>query len=300
MKTLSKKALFIYNPQSGKKKRHNAFPFIVERLTQLGYQLIIHQLTDFQKIEHPIKEACQKKWDAIFIAGGDGTVNSSLQTLATEQHRPVIAVIPLGTSNEFAKYIGMPSQMEEVFQVIRNGQTKAIDIGKFGDKYFANIASAGWLSDITYKTPSYLKAHIGEWAYVFCFLKTFIMSKQSYPISINLPSQELLSDLSLFLIMNGNGVGPFERLIKSNKNRDAHFHLLTCKASSRAALLLVLLCELLQVPNKATIIQHTTIQAGSFTIPQQISLNLDGDEHRVKDFQFTVLPRHLQVFTSVG
>ncbi len=169
---------------------------------------MIHQLTDFQNIETPIKEACQKKWDAIFIAGGDGTVNSSLQTLATEQHRPVIAVIPLGTSNEFAKYIGMPSQMEEVFQVIRNGQTKAIDIGKFGDKYFANIASAGWLSDITYKTPSYLKAYIGEWAYVFCFLKTFFMSKQSHPISINLPSQELLSDLSLFLIMNGNGVGP--------------------------------------------------------------------------------------------
>ncbi|MFC0273961.1 diacylglycerol kinase family protein [Metabacillus herbersteinensis] len=256
MNTINKQALMVYNPFSGKKGSHKAFPMLLQKLSEMGYRLTIH----------PIKKACQNRWDAIFIAGGDGTVNQSLQFLAAEEYRPTVGVFPFGTSNGFAKYIGMYCNIQAL-SIIERGNTKQIDIGKFGNLYFANIAAAGWLSDITYKTSPFLKSCFGEWAYCIPFLKTFFLTKQSNTISVDVSTNEVISELSLFLIMNGDSVGPFERLIKNSTHNDGYFHLLTCKKS------------------------------GYFTISEDIALNLDGEKADVKSLHFNVLPQHLHVFS---
>ncbi|WP_158736364.1 YegS/Rv2252/BmrU family lipid kinase [Alteribacillus sp. YIM 98480] len=296
--TSEKQALMIYNPFSGQRKIHKNFPKITTKLRELGYALFIQKVTEREKADLALKNACSNKWDAIFIAGGDGTINNCLQIIAEEENRPQIGIFPFGTSNEFAQYIGVSSNINHALSVIETNYTKPIDIGKFGSQYFVNIASAGWLSDITYKTSPLLKSYIGEWAYVLYFLKTFFMTKQSTPITVNVSTDEVHSDLSLFLIMNGNAVGPFERLIKSSTNDNGYFHLLACKKTNRILLFVILLAKLCHLSNNSTIIRHTKIQSGHFSIPDSIALNLDGEKYQVQDFQFKVLPQHLHVFSS--
>jgi diacylglycerol kinase (ATP) len=297
MNTINKQALMVYNPFSGKKGTHKAFPMLIKKLSEMGYRITIHHVSGLKQMDHPIKKACQNRWDAIFIAGGDGTVNQTLQFIAEEEYRPPLGVFPFGTSNEFAKYIGMSSN-REALSIIERGDTRRIDIGKFGNRYFANIAAAGWLSDITYQTSPTLKAYFGEWAYYFYFLKTLLLTKQSDPISCDVSSNEVISDLSLFLLMNGNSVGPFEHLIRNSTYNDGNFHLLTCKKTNRFRLFFLLLAKKLNMTVNSSIIQHTKIKSGSFTIPESVSLNLDGEKAYVEDQNFKVLPEHLHVFSS--
>jgi diacylglycerol kinase (ATP) len=296
---INKQALMVYNPFCGKKATHKAFPILLKKLSEMGYQLTVHQLNEFNNIDNPIKKACQNRWDAIFIAGGDGTVNQSLQVLAEEEYRPTLGVFPFGTSNEFAKYIGMSCNLQAL-SIIESAITKPIDIGKIGNRYFVNIAAAGWLSDITYRTSPFLKSYLGEWAYCLYFLKTFCLTKQSSTISVEVSSNEVISELSLFLIMNGNSVGPFERLIKNSTHNDGQFHLLTCKKTNRLQLFFSLLAKILNIPVNPSIIHHTKINFGHFTIPKTIALNLDGEKADVKSLQFKVLPQHLHVFSSTS
>lgn len=297
MDSKKKQALMIYNPFSGKKVSHKNFPFLIKKLSDLGYQLTIHQSTTFNSMNNPIKKACQNRWDAIFIAGGDGTVNETIQFLAEEEYRPTVGVFPFGTSNEFAKYIGMSCNMQ-VLSFIEGGNSKAVDIGKIGNRYFVNIAAGGWLSDITYKTSPSLKSYVGEWAYYLHFLKTLFLTKQPGPISVNVSSNEVISNLSLFLIMNGNSVGPFEHLIKTSTYNDGYFHLLTCKKTNRLQLFFSLIAKKLNIPDNSSIIYHTKIKSGCFSTPKCIALNLDGEEAYVKNLDFKVLPQHLHVFSS--
>ncbi|PAE33323.1 diacylglycerol/lipid kinase family protein [Bacillus sp. 7884-1] len=297
MDTINKQALLVYNPFSGKKASHKDYPMLIKKLSEIGYRLTIHQPTGFDSMEKPIKKACQNKWDAIFIAGGDGTVNETIQLLAEEKYRPTLGVFPFGTSNEFAKYIGMSCNMQAL-KIIERGNSKHVDIGKFGNRYFANIAAAGWLADITFKTPSALKSSFGEWAYCFHFLKTIFLTKQLDAISVNVSSNEVISDLSLFLIMNGHSVGPFEHLIKNSTHNDGYFHLLTCKKTNRFRLFFSLLAKILNIADNQSIIQHTRIKSGSFTIPESIALNLDGEKAYVESLDFKVIPQHLHVFSS--
>ncbi|MCQ6274950.1 YegS/Rv2252/BmrU family lipid kinase [Bacillus sp. V3B] len=300
MNTINKQALMVYNPFSGKRGSHKALPILLKKLSEIGYQVTVHQERMFNNIDNPIKRACQNRWDAIFIAGGDGTVNQALQFLAEEEYRPTVGVFPFGTSNEFSKYIGMTCNIIENLSIIERGNTKPIAIGKIGDRYFSNIAAGGWLSDITYKTSPSLKSFFGEWAYGLYFLKTLFLTKQSDTISVDLSPNEVISDLSLFLIMNGNAVGPFEQLFKDTKHNDGYFHLLTCKKTNRLQLFFSLLAIMLNITDNPSIIHHTKIKSGCFTIPESIALNLDGDKAYVKSLHFNVLPQHLHVFSSTS
>lgn len=292
----NKQALIIYNSSSGKKISHKAFPMLLKELSKMGYRLTIHQLKGFNNIDNPIKNACRNEWDAIFIAGGDGTVNQTIQFIAEEEYRPAVGVFPFGTSNEFAKYIGMPSNLKAL-SIIEGGNVRPIDIGKFGNRYFANIAAAGWLSDITYETPPFLKSCFGEWAYCYHFLKTFFLTKQSDTISVDISPNDTFSDLSLFLIMNGNSVGPFEYLIKNSTYNDGSFHLLTCKNINRFQLIFSLLAKMFNITHNQSMIHHTKITSGRFTIPESLALNLDGEKAYVNSLHFKVLPQHLHVFS---
>lgn len=293
-----KQALIIYNPFSGKRKKHSAFPVLLNKLSEIGYHFTVYELNEVHFINNPIRKACTQKWDAIFIAGGDGTVNQTIQFLAEEEFRPNVGVFPFGTSNEFAKFMRIPSNVMDIVSVIESGSITPVDLGKFGNRYFINIAAAGWLADITYETPSFLKSKIGELAYCLYFLKKLLFKMPSDTISINISPDTVFSDLSLFLIMNGNSVGPLERLIDEKIRDNGYFHLFTYKKTTRIRLLIDLFAKLLNLSNNLSIIHHTKINAADFMLPESISLNLDGDPASVNSSYFQVLPQHIYVFGS--
>ncbi|MUK86919.1 YegS/Rv2252/BmrU family lipid kinase [Ornithinibacillus sp. L9] len=294
---MGKLALMIYNPVSGKKRNHKYTEILLVKLKEIGYKVTVNSSNEWKENEEAIQEACKDHWDAIFIAGGDGTIKSTLQCLAEQNYRPTLGIFPFGTSNEFAKFIGMPSNLMEVLSIIKKGKTKKVDIGKFGNRYFANIAAGGWLTDITYKTPTVLKTYFGEFAYCLYFIKAILHGKQSNKISIRVTPKKELSDLSNFIIMNGNSVGPLESLITNTTPLDnGYFHLLTCKKTNRIRLFFALFAKMLHLTETVAPLNYYKIKSGSFSTSENVIVNLDGDQVDVDNMEFVVLPHHIQVF----
>lgn len=288
-----KRALMVYNPMSGKKKNHKLITAIFDKLSEMGYQLTVQEFEEIRN-RQPLKTACQQKWDAIFIAGGDGTVNQTIQYLAEEDYRPLVGILPFGTSNEFAKFIGMPN-IFEALSIIENGYTKPVDIGKIGNQYFVNIAAAGWLTNITYETSPFLKSKIGELAYCLYFIKAFLKRHQHDSISIKISTEEVLSDLSFFLLMNGNSVGPFNRLLNRSA-QEGYFHLMTYKQNNRLHLLWGLLKKMLSIDDNLSMIQFMHVRSCEFQLSGHNKLNLDGEQAETNHLKFQVLPKHIHVF----
>ena len=74
-----------------------------------------------------------------------------------------IGIIGSGTSNDFATYLDLDT--EAYFDRIAKGVTKRIDLGKAGDEYFINVASAGMATAIAHEVDVRLKNAIGKLAY---------------------------------------------------------------------------------------------------------------------------------------
>lgn len=85
----------------------------------------------------------------LVAAGGDGTVSAVATAIVGERsRRAALAVLPLGTGNDFARSLKMPQDLDEAFEICRSGEMQAIDVIEAanavdGERLVFNMATAG-------------------------------------------------------------------------------------------------------------------------------------------------------------
>ena len=93
--------------------------------------------------------------DRIVIGGGDGTISSALPELL-RLNKP-LAVLPLGTANDFARTLGVPADAMEAAEVALSGREHRIDVGRVNGRPFINVASVGLAAKVTEEQSTKLK-----------------------------------------------------------------------------------------------------------------------------------------------
>ena len=79
--------------------------------------------------------------DIIVLGGGDGTLN--LAAAAVMRAGRPMGVLPLGTANDFARTLLIPTELEAACRNVVEGVTHGVDLGQCNDLYFVNVASIG-------------------------------------------------------------------------------------------------------------------------------------------------------------
>lgn len=115
------------------------------------------------------REACDLGVDVVLAAGGDGTLHAVLQGVmeygSDADQRPELAVLPLGTANDFARSLGI-LDLSHAFDVALSRPGPKIDVGRVGQDMFINLATGGFGPDVTASTPEPLKRSLGGFAYM--------------------------------------------------------------------------------------------------------------------------------------
>jgi YegS/Rv2252/BmrU family lipid kinase len=83
--------------------------------------------------------AALEGYDAVYAAGGDGTVNDVVTGLVGRS--TPLGIIPVGTGNGLARSLGIPFETEKLVEMFRSNKTIPVDVGKISSHYF--IATAG-------------------------------------------------------------------------------------------------------------------------------------------------------------
>src|SRR5699024_706196 len=179
------------------------------------------------------KYAVDRKFDLVVAAGGDGTINEVLHGMAEQDYRPQLAILPVGTTNDFARALGIPRDVQKAVDVILEHNIRKLDIGKVNDQYFMNIAGAGKLTELTYEVPSKLKTMLGQLAY---YLKGIEMLPSLKPIKVQIEYDGNMfeDEIMLFLVSNTNSVGGFEKIAPTAKMDDGYFDLVILKKTNLA------------------------------------------------------------------
>lgn len=90
--------------------------------------------------------------DLIVIGGGDGTISKAVPQLLNLK-RP-FGVLPLGTANDFARTIGLPTNPLEAAEVALNGRQHWVDVGVVNEQPYLNVASIGIASKVARCNPT--------------------------------------------------------------------------------------------------------------------------------------------------
>ena len=122
------------------------------------------------------REAVQSGARRVVVAGGDGTINEAIQSLAGTETE--LAIVPLGTGNIIARYAGLGGGNYPVCcDVAAAGEVRQIDLGLMGERYFVATAGAGIDAQIVLNLDPWWKQQIGRIAFMTEFLRTLLMQE---------------------------------------------------------------------------------------------------------------------------
>lgn len=222
-----KKVRFIYNPYSGENVILHELDKVMKLHQEKGYQVVPYRI---QK-DRDIKEAfdiIDEDYKYILVAGGDGTVDSVVNAMMSMKINLPIGILPVGTANDFGKFIGIPSDVTKACNQILESEPKAVDVGKINGKYFINVASSGLFTDVSQKTDLNLKNTIGKLAY---YLKGIEEIPNFRKLKVHLKSKELEynGEMYLILVFNGQTAGNFKLATRADVN-DGYLDVIMIKA----------------------------------------------------------------------
>ncbi|MDR0300016.1 MAG: diacylglycerol kinase family lipid kinase [Streptococcaceae bacterium] len=231
-----KKARLIYNPTSGQEIIKRYIADVLNELELYGYETSAFATTaekNSARIE--AERASKADYDLIVAAGGDGTLNEVVNGMMTvyRSKRPQLAIIPVGTTNDFARALKIPRNNPlAAIKTVGKKQTLAIDVGRMNEgEHFINIAAAGSLTELTYSVPSQLKTSFGYLAYLQKGAELLPRVKK-HSIRITYDGKTIEENISMFFCGLTNSIGGFENIAPDAQLNDGLFTLILVKTDN--------------------------------------------------------------------
>lgn len=88
------------------------------------------------------RESVKNGADIVAAAGGDGTLNEVVNGLVGTT--ATLGLLPLGTGNDFARCLGIGTDLQKGIETLLYGTARTIDLGQAHGRWFLNIAGCGF------------------------------------------------------------------------------------------------------------------------------------------------------------
>jgi diacylglycerol kinase (ATP) len=117
------------------------------------------------------RRAVEEGYERIVSAGGDGTLNETLNGVASVEgglEAVAIGVIPVGTGNDFATAIGIPQDAEAAAAMLIDSASapRPVDVWRVNDRCFVNVSGGGFIAEVSDAVDTRLKTVAGKLAYL--------------------------------------------------------------------------------------------------------------------------------------
>lgn len=293
-----KRARIIYNPTAGREVFRKHIGEVLERFEAAGYETSCHATTGEGDATEAAKKAVEREFDIVVAVGGDGTLNEVIAGVSPFEKRPRIGLIPMGTTNDFARALKIPRDIDEAIDIILQDKTVPVDVGMMNDRHFINIAGGGRVTELTYDVPSKLKAVIGQLAY---YLKGIEMlpSINSSHVKIEYDGKVFDDEAMLFLVGLTNSVGGFEKLAPEASINDGKFTLFILKKCNIAEFIRIVTLALRGEHLNDPLVISAKAEEISVTSTEKVLLNLDGEYGGLLPATFKNLYRHINMFVPI-
>lgn len=198
-----RKTCVVLNPAAGSIKNPDELVARLRSLSDVEVKLSSKRGSAKRAARAAIRGGCE----LLVAAGGDGTLNEVINGLGEKANGVHVGLIPLGTGNDFARSLELPTDdLDACIEIIRGGRTRAIDLVRVtSDKvrYFVNVSAGGFSGAVNDKLTPQVKDTWGPLAYIRSAAAA-LSELQSFRTNISFDNTESLS-LDLYNIVVANG-----------------------------------------------------------------------------------------------
>lgn len=155
------------------------------------------------------QQAGEQGYDMVIAMGGDGTVHEVINGLmkVSEEKRPVLGVVPVGSGNDFAHGINAASKPTDALNCALDGEASSVDLGLMTDEhgrneYFDNTLGIGFGAVVTIRSHQ-LPVVRGFLMYLTAVIQTIILNHNAISMQIETDDQKWQQKVIYLVICNG-------------------------------------------------------------------------------------------------
>lgn len=297
-----KRVKLFYNPASGDKSFHLQLDTFIHKFQTAGYDVSIFRSSKRGDITDAIEKISNEDYSILAVAGGDGTVNEIINAMVKKDLSIPLGIFPFGTANDFAGHLNLPRDVGACCDIILRNNIRKVDIGKVNGNYFINVCSGGLFTNVSQTIDLLFKNTLGKLAY---YIKGIEQLPKFKPFALRIETGDMvIEDLFyLFLVLNGNSAGGFERLAKGASVDDGFFDFVGIKARPfhELAILFVKILkgEHLDDPNILFLRKNEFKISCLETEKRFFESDVDGEKGPDLPLEIEVCHKKLQVFTNM-
>lgn len=307
-KHTSEQWLVIVNPNAGSRKGEKDWHKISHLLKDAGIKFREVFTKHKEHATAIVSETIKTGTRRFIVVGGDGTLNEVINGIFNQDNVPttqfLVAMIPVGTGNDWCRMFGIPFNYSEAVNTIKTHNTFLQDIGlvsyvntnKNTRRYFINVAGMGYDAVVAAKTNHDKEMGRGG---VLIYLKNLFTSLLFYKhtqINLQIDNAPALSHKTFSISIgickyNGGGMKQLPHAIPD----DGIFNITLIKKLGKFTVLK-------QVKNlyDGSFINHPKVKTftGShikISSTPPIQLEADGESLGHSPFGFSILPKSLHV-----
>lgn len=171
--------------------------------------------------------------ESLVVCGGDGLVHLAAQALA---HSNVnLGIIPCGSGNDVARYLGLPrGDPGAAADVVIGSRVRRIDLARCGATHFVTVLAAGFDALVNERANAMTWPR-GQMRYNLATLAELRVSRPR-PYTLVMDGQELRTDATLVAVGNGPSYGGGLRMTEGADFTDGLLDVVVIRPLSRARL----------------------------------------------------------------
>jgi YegS/Rv2252/BmrU family lipid kinase len=242
------------------------------------------------------RRAASDGLDAAIACGGDGTVNEVANGLAGST--TALAVVRGGTANVWAKEVRVPKDPARALRLLAEGETRAVDLGRAGERYFLCMAGVGFDAGIVRDLGASAKRRLGAAAYVVHGLGR-ALTHRSAAAEFQTDGEALPGALYWLLAGNSRSYGGLLDIAYLARVDDGRLELLLLRRGGLLRLAWLLPLVLMRRLHRQRSIVYRRARTAAIETPG-LPVQIDGEYLGETPMRFEVAPAALRVIVPRG
>lgn len=287
--------LFIVNPVAGKGNTLKIIPGIEELMEKhsLPYKIEVTKApghaTDIAK--EYIKNGKNLR---IYAVGGDGTLNEVLQGVVGSD--ACLGIIPAGTGNDFIKSFCAIRDPLKLLPFLVHADAVPVDVCKMNDRYFLNIASAGFDADVVASTQHLKRLPLmkGKIAYIGGILLSLIRKKNIQATFVLDDEAIAMKSLLLAAFANGRFYGGGMSPAPDARPDDGFLDICLIEGMNRLKILMFFPRLIKGTHTKMREVTIRRCRSLTMESPQPVHVNADGELSQSTRVEIHLIPKGLK------
>jgi diacylglycerol kinase (ATP) len=140
------KLKLIFNPAAGRGRARRHVDEAVHFLRSHGAAVDVHESTSAENLTRIAGESSRGGFDRVLICGGDGSLHHAVRQF--DLTNGTLALIPLGSGDDFARVTGIPRDVKKACEVALNGSVREVDVALANDIRYLGVAGLGFDSEV--------------------------------------------------------------------------------------------------------------------------------------------------------